>query len=302
MDIHQLRVFVSVYKNRSFSRASEELHLSQPTISDHVKTLEETLNARLFDRLGRSIAPTKEALVLYPKAVELIEKLEAIKVSVKFSKEEAHGELVVGASTVPGSYLLPRLTSEFRALYPGVSFQVLIEDTRAITRQVQEHNLLLGIVGARMEGRSLNFMPFMDDELVIVGKEDVLARNGKSQLLSEELREFPFVMREEGSGTRKVMEQYFNELALPLERLKIMGYFGSTSAVKEVVKSGFGIAVLSRMAVASELESGALKEIRVKGLKMTRSFYVVTHKKRTLPRTLELFFEHLQACMELQAV
>jgi len=302
MDIHQLRVFVSVYKNRSFSRASEELHLSQPTISDHVKTLEETLNARLFDRLGRSIAPTKEALLLYPRAVELIEKLDAIKTSVKDSKEGAQGELLIGASTIPGTYVIPRLTSEFRSLYPGVSFQVLIEDTKAITRQVLEHNLLMGIVSAKMEGRSLSFTPFMEDELILVGREDISPKNGKNQIAPEELKGLPFILREEGSGTRKTMEHYFSELDLPVEKLNVVGLFGTTAAVKEVLKSGFGVSALSRIAVAEELENGALTEIKVRGLKMTRNFYMVTHRKRTLPRTLELFSEHLKGSMALAEV
>jgi len=295
MDIHQLRVFASVYKNRSFSRASEELHLSQPTISDHVKTLEETLNARLFDRLGRTIAPTKEALLLYPKAVELIEKLDAIRVSMKYSKEDAQGDIIIGASTSPGTYIIPRLTSEFRSLYPGVSFQVLIDDSKAITRQVLEHQILMGLVGARTEVKSLSFAPFMEDEIVFVGREELVP--DKSQLAPEELKGLPFILREDGSGTRKTMEHYLSELDLPLEKLNVLGMLGSTAAIKEALKSGLAISALSRIAVAEELETGVLKEIKVRGLKMTRNFYVVTHKKRTLPRVLELFSEHLKGAM-----
>src|SRR3989304_7874486 len=105
MDVHQLKVFASVFKNRSFSRASEELHLTQPTISDHIKALEEELECKLFDRLGRTIIPTKEAGVLYRHSLELLEKAETLKEAVGEIKKDLTGRIVVGASTIPGVYL-----------------------------------------------------------------------------------------------------------------------------------------------------------------------------------------------------
>src|SRR3990172_4868184 len=109
MDIHQLRVFTSVFKNKSFSKASEELYLTQPTVSDHIKTLEEELDCKLFDRLGRTIIPTKEAEVLYNHAIGIIEKISTLKDTFSQLKKEVSGELVVGASTIPGTYLMPKI-------------------------------------------------------------------------------------------------------------------------------------------------------------------------------------------------
>ncbi len=291
MDIHQLKVFVSVYKNRSFSRASEDLYLSQPTISDHIKSLEETLNSRLFDRLGRSIAPTKEAMLLYPRALDLIERLESIRSAVKNSKEEMEGEVLIGASTVPGAYVLPRLASDFKAIYPGAFFNVKIEDSREITRQVAEHELLLGIVGARMEWKTLRFVPFMADEMVLAAKPGLC---GKNPVTLDDLKGLPLLLREEGSGTRRMTEQFLTEKGLPFEKLRITDSFGSTAAIKEALKAGSGASILSRIAIKEEMERGAIEEIRIKGVRMTRNFYIIMHRKRTFPKLLDLFFGFLK--------
>ncbi|MDA8170191.1 MAG: selenium metabolism-associated LysR family transcriptional regulator [Nitrospiraceae bacterium] len=292
MDIHQLRVFCSVFKNRSFSRASEELFLSQPTISDHIKSLEETLGSRLFDRLGRSIAPTRESILLYPRAVELIEKLEAIKSDIKLSRNDPNGELHIGASTIPGTYFIPAATREFKELYPDVSFRLTVKDSKSIINMVAEHELPLGIAGAKLERKSLSFTPLMNDELVLAARQDIL---NKPVITPEELTGLPFLIREEGSGTRKTAEQFFMEKGVQPSKLKVVASLGSNSAIKEAVKSGLGVSVLSRACLSGELEKGILKEVKIKGLRMTRNFYVVTHKRRSLPRVLELFIEHLRA-------
>ncbi len=146
MDIHQLRVFSSVFKNRSFSKASEELHLTQPTVSDHVKTLEEELECKLFDRLGRTIIPTKEAEVLYSHAVEIIEKINVTKDMLSRLKKEITGELVVGASTIPGTYLMPSLMAAFRKNTRLFLSKIFISDSKEIGEKVSRHELLIGML------------------------------------------------------------------------------------------------------------------------------------------------------------
>src|SRR4030042_2101105 len=174
VDIHQLKVFASVFKNRSFSRASEELHLTQPTISDHVKTLEEELECKLFDRLGRTIIPTKEAEVLYSYALEIIEKTNTIKEVISQTRKEIKGELIIGASTIPGTYLLPSIMAEFQRKYPSVSFQILVSASRGIIDKVSKHELLLGIVGAKLDDEQINYIPFVEDELIVVSSPSMV--------------------------------------------------------------------------------------------------------------------------------
>lgn len=291
MDIHQLKIFVSVFKNRSFSRASEELYLTQPTISDHIKTLEEEFNCKLFDRLGRTIIPTKEAEVLYSHAIEIIEKANTIKDVIGQFKKELSGELIIGASTIPGTYLIPHIMADFQKKHPSVSFQILESDSKGIVDRVLKHELLMGVVGAKLNDTQIHYVPFMDDELIAVAAPSFL----KTESLSlKELIKFPMVMREEGSGTRKETEKILEGKGISLENIKIGGIFGSTDAVKQAVKAGLGISILSRLSVIDELKYHILKEIKLTDIEMKRKFYIATHKKRTLPLIYKIFLEHLK--------
>ncbi|HBR22866.1 MAG TPA: LysR family transcriptional regulator [Nitrospiraceae bacterium] len=291
MDIHHLKVFISVFKNRSFSKASEQLSLTQSTISSHIKAVEEELGCKLFDRLGRTIIPTKEAELLYPRASEIIENLEEIKSGICQIKDDMGGELIIGASTIPGAYVIPSIVSEFKRKYKETSFQVLIEDSKKITDMVACNELLLGIVGAKMENRKIEYCPFVEDELIFISSPEVLDRKTISM---EDITGVPFLLREEGSGTRKTVERHLSEKGISVKDLNVVAVLGSTDAMKEAIKSGLGASILSRVAVRDELKTGILKEVKVKGLDMTRSFYIITHRRRTLPKNYRLFTEYLK--------
>lgn len=292
MNIHQLRVFASVFKNKSFSKASKELYLTQPTVSDHVKSLEEELNCKLFDRLGRTIVPTKEAETLYNHAIELIEKAGSIKDIIGQFKKEITGELIIGASTIPGTYLMPSIMAKFRKMYPSISFQILISDSRGIVEKILKHELLVGIVGAKLANSQITYMPFLKDELIVVSSPALIKNR---QLTLKELIQLPMVLREEGSGTRRETEKILEDKGVSLEDIKIAGIFGSTDAVKQAVKAGLGVSILSRLSVKDELKYGIFKEIKLSDIQMKRKFYIVTHKKRTLPVAYNLFLEYLKA-------
>jgi DNA-binding transcriptional LysR family regulator len=292
MDIHQLRVFASVFRNRSFSKASQELHLTQPTISNHIKALEDEFACRLFDRMGRSIIPTKEAEVLYGQSTEIIEKAEALKDALGELKKEAIGKLVIGASTIPGVYLMPRIMSEFQKKYPAISFQILIADSGGIIESISRHELILGIVGAKLGNEQINYIPFVEDELIVVSAP---SKTGKNSIALRELSDLPMVFREEGSGTRKETERFLEMKGLSFENMKVAGIFGSTDAVKQAVKAGLGVSILSRFSVADELEHKLLEQIKLTDIEMKRNFYIVSHKKRTLPRLYDIFLQHIMA-------
>lgn len=283
---------MSVFKNKSFSKASEQLHLTQPTVSSHIRALEEELNCRLFDRIGRTIIPTKEAEHLYTHAAEIVENFKGIKTKVRQLAEDIKGELVIGASTIPGTYIIPSIVSEFKRKYPAVSFQVLIGDSKKITDMVMNHELLLGIVGAKMDNGKAEYFPFIEDELILAAAPKIL---NKKAVNNEELIDIPFVIREEGSGTRKIMEKYLSERGISSKGLNVIAVLGSTESIKESVKAGLGASILSKVAVINELKAGTLKEIKIKGLSMKRNFYIITHKKRTLPNNYRILYEFLKA-------
>jgi DNA-binding transcriptional LysR family regulator len=291
MDIHHLKIFVSVYKNKSFTKASEDMHISQPTISEHIKNLENSLDCRLFDRLGRSIMPTAEAEVLYPKALQLLDDLDQIQEEITAAGTGIKGDLVIGASSIPGTYILPRVAYSFKKQYPDVAFEILIEDSGKITNMILKHDLLCGIVGARMTSDKLDYAPLFEDELVLVATQKML---GPKAVSLAKLTTIPFLQREKGSGTRQTFENFLEKNNIAGSDLNIVATLGSTSAIKQAVKQSLGASVISRIAVQEELNSGILHEIPIRNMKMKRKFYLVRQKKRTLPPQYSAFSAHLR--------
>jgi len=291
MDIHHLKIFVSVYKNKSFTRASEELHISQPTISEHIKNLENSLYCKLFDRLGRSIMPTTEADVLYPKALQLLDDLHQIQEEITATGTGIRGKLVIGASTIPGAYLLPHMAYSFKKKYPEVAFEILIEDSGKINSMILQHDLLCGITGAIMASDKLDYEPLVEDELILVATKKVL---GQKTTTLKKLKTIPLLQREKGSGTRQTFESFIRKRDISISNFNIVATLGSTSAVKQAVKEGLGASIISRIAVQEELDRGILQETPIKNLKMKRKFYLVRQKKRTLPAQYLAFIKHLK--------
>ncbi|MBA3014901.1 MAG: LysR family transcriptional regulator [Desulfobulbaceae bacterium] len=291
MDFHQPKVFASVFRHKSFTKASDEMCVSQPTISEHIKNLEHEFSCKLFDRLGRTIAPTQRAERLYPKVLRLLDN--AIRLQEEFKAEEGQvqGELIIGASTIPGTYILPRQACLFRQQYPDTSFEISIHDSREIIDMVLNHSLLCGVVGAKMENQ-LHYVPLTEDELVLVAAQGLITT---PLLTAADLAQIPLLMREEGSGTRDSMIHLLEEAGISLDTMTVVATLGSSAAVKEAVKEGLGAAWISRIAVQDSLSLGELVEIPYPGLFQSRRFYLVTHKKRTLPHHYQVFYEYLRA-------
>lgn len=290
-----MRVFAAVFRNRSFSKASQELHLTQPTISNHIKSLEDELNCRLFDRLGRSIIPTKEAEALYGPTLEILEKVNTFKDTIGELRRETAGRLVIGASTIPGVYLMPRIIARFQKRYPAVTFQILISDSNGVVESIARHELLLGIVGAKLGNDRIEYSPFVEDELIVVIAPSQVER---TTMTLKEVVSLPMVFREEGSGTRRETERFLEKAGISRDKLKISGIFGSTDAVKQAVKAGLGISIVSKFSVQDELEHRLLAQIHLSDVCMTRTLYIAIHKKRTLSHVYETFLNHLHEIRE----
>lgn len=291
MDIHHLKIFIAVYKNKSFTKASEKLHISQPTISEHIKNLEKSLDCKLFDRLGRSIMPTAEADILYPKALQILDDLDQIQEDISAAGTGIKGKLIIGASTIPGAYILPRMAYTFKKQYPDVAFEILIEDSGKITNMVLQHDLFFGIVGAKMPSEKLDYEPLIEDELVLVATSKLLPQK---TITLDKLPSIPFLQREIGSGTRQTFENFLKKNTITTTNFNIVATLGSISAVKQAVKENLGASVISRIAVQEELDSNILHEIPIINMKMKRKFYLVLQKKRTLPTQYAAFCEHMK--------
>ena len=286
METRHLQIFTAVYRTRSFTKAAEELFTSQPTISEHMKNLEDRLGCILFDRLGRSISPTPEADLLYPRAVEILEEMHKLETNLASASRTVAGELIIGASTIPGEYMLPQRAAAFNSRYPEVSFEILIKDSGRIIDDISAHRIYLGVVGTELPSTNLDFTPFEGDELVLAAaaEEEI-----SSTIAPADLVKYDFLVREQGSGTGRTVEQFLDRVDITQRSLKIRATLGSSTAVKEAVKTGLGIAFISKTAIRDELSQGTVKIIEVDGLALKRSFFVVTPKKRTLPHRYLMF-------------
>lgn len=280
MDLRRLEVFAKVAELGSFSRAAQALSLTQPTVSEHVRALEDELGVQLLDRLGRGAAPTRAGSLLLGYAQRMLTLAREARQAIDQFQGRLSGELLVGGSTIPGGYVLPLVIGQFKAKQADISIVLLIGDSREVNQWVEEGRVELGIVGARPVHRALEAKALMDDELVLaVGAEHAWARRRTVTLA--DIRSEPMVLRERGSGSREAFERALDDAGTSLASFKIVGEMGSTQAIKQAVRAGLGISMISRRAVEDECRAGLLVALMVPGLSVTRSFYLVTHRERT---------------------
>lgn len=288
MDARQLQIFVKVAELGSFSKAAGALFLTQPTVSEHIRGLEEELGVRLLDRLGRGAAPTKAGQLLLGYARRILELHREARQALDQFQGRMSGELVVAASTIPGEYVLPALIGRFKEKYPDIAISLLIGDTQQVVEWVLEGRAELAVAGAQIDHRALEYRELMPDELVLVVSA-AHPWHGKKTATLEEVRAEPLIVRERGSGSRHALERALAEVGLDLSDFRIVGEMGSTQAIKQGVKAGVGISLISKRAVAEECQHGTLHCVKVKDLRFSRAFYLVTSTTRSRSPLAEAF-------------
>lgn len=296
IDLHKLRIFVLVAEKKSFSEAAEAMLLTQPTVSSHIRSLEEDLGVILFDRLPRSIELTGAGRVLYRHCREIIRLHEAALHALREFSGKITGTLEVGGSTIPGEYILPPLLRRFRETAPEVRVNLRIGDSREITSAVIEGELELGLVGAKPSVDSLESAPFCKDRLVlIVSPVHPLAARGAAAIPWREILREPLWLREPGSGSRQALEKAMEGAGKGLNDLAVLGWMGSTEAIKQAVASGAGAAVISSLAVRHDLACNRLAALELEGLDLTRNFHIIRHRHRTPSPAARVFHEFISA-------
>lgn len=292
MDLRQLEIFVKVAELGSFSKAAEALFLTQPTVSEHIRALEEELGIRLLDRLGRGAAPTKAGQLLVGYARRILELRREARQALDQFQGRMSGELVVGASTIPGEYVLPALIGRFKEKYPDIAISLLIGDTQRAVDWLLEGRVEVAVAGAQIPHRALQYRELMPDELVLVVSA-AHPWHGKKTATLEEVRAEPLIVRERGSGSRHALERALAEVGLDLSAFRVVGEMGSTQAIKQAVKAGVGISLISKRAVVEECQHGILHCVKVKDLRFSRAFYLVTNTTRTRSPLAEAFLAFL---------
>jgi len=295
LDLRLLEIFCRVYEERSFSRAGDKLWISQPTVSGHIKNLEEALGVKLFERLPRKVAPTQAAKILYRHGEVILKQRQVAIQDLMAFMNRLEGSLSLAASTIPGEYLLPQVLVAFSAEFPKVDVKLTISDSQEVCDQVIQGKVELGCAGAQLDILGLQYHHFASDSLVLV-----VPRNSRwdkvSTISVEDLRREPFLARESGSGTRLSFEK---QMGRSLDEFNVQAVLSSTNAVKEGVKAGLGVSVLSLLAVQTEVAHGVLKTVKIENCKaLRRDFFAVFNKRLTLSPIARSFLDSLESRAE----
>ncbi len=292
MDLWQLNVFCKVVEQKSFSRAGLAVHLSQPTVSSHIKDLEDHFGCVLIDRLGKEALPTKAGSLLYRYARKLLALRDETETAMSQLQGKIKGRLSIGGSTIPGGFILPRVIGEFSRKFPEVTVSMIVGDTEHILNEILSGELELGIVGAGTNSKKIVQQKFLDDDMrLIVPATHRWA--GRKHVRLKELFEEPFIIREKGSGTLKSIKNSLGKKDFGIDDFKIVAEMGSTMSVIQGVKQHVGVSIVSEISVADDLNTGTLRALDVEGLNLKRSFYLTRHKMRSLSPLGEAFLMFL---------
>ena len=293
MDLWQLNIFCKVVELKGFSKAGNAIHLSQPTISSHIKDLENHFECQLIDRLGKKAVPTKAGELLYHYARKLIALRDETQAAMAEFHGRIKGRLVIGGSTIPGGYILPKCIGAFTTVYPEVTISLIIGDTDQIIQDVLSGSPEFGIVGAKTSNKNICQEKLIEDEMRLIVTGDHKWAD-KKHINPDLMFKEPFIVRERGSGTLKSIKLSLKEKGYASENLNIVAEMGSTEAVIQGIKSNVGVSILSTIAVAEELKAGTLKALTINELNLKRSFYLITHKQRSPSPICKAFVNFLK--------
>ena len=256
----RLQVFHAVAKHLSFTRAADALFMTQPAVTFQIKQLEEQFSARLFERRHGGISLTPAGDVVLSYAEKILALSDEMETRVAEMTGEMRGPLLVGASTTIAEFMLPRVLGEFNALYPQVRARLVVANSESIEGKVAEHTLDVGLIESAAKLAGLSSEVCCDDELLVVcAPDDSLA--GHASLSPKILIDYEYISREPGSGTREVIGTYFKQNRIDPGKLKIQMELGSLEALKGVVSTGLGFAIVSRVVVEKEVRLGTLVAI-----------------------------------------
>jgi DNA-binding transcriptional LysR family regulator len=285
MNLNHLAVFHAVAQTGSMTLGAERLDISQPAVTKQVQELEGALGVHLFDRIGRRVHLSQAGEILADYARRLFALAHEAEDAMADVRAVKRGKLLIGASTTIGTYLLPGVLAEFWRRQPRIELRVQIENTEQVHRRLAAHELDLGLTEGLMEDEELQAEVFHKDELVVIAApEHRLA--GHHRVALSAVREEPFILREPGSGTRAVEERALARLKLPI---RVAMALGSTEAIKRVVAEGVGLAIVSRLAVATECAAGNVVVLPVAGLHISRPLHLVRRKGRRDGPALQAF-------------
>lgn len=269
-----LKVFVTVAEKKNFSRAAEDLHMTQPAVSQHIRTLEESLGVRLLERSNKFVHLNKAGEIVYQHAKEILGLYTKMQSAVDDITNKAGGPISIGASYTFGEYILPRIIARLQRRFSQIRPTINIHNSKVIMDLVTNHQLDIGIIEGLVKDSKLTTEVVFEDKMWIIASHDHrLVKKGRGITFSD-LEKETWILREEGSGTREAAENFFQKYKItPVHFLE----FGSTQLIKESVEAGLGISLLSGWAIEKDLKHDYIEVINIEGLPFKRNFSIITH-------------------------
>jgi len=283
-DLKQIRTFMEVVNEKSFTNASRNLKLSQASISHQINQLEKMLGVKLIHRNSQDFSLTHEGSVFFKFCENILTEIDELKSNL--ASGYFGGLIHIAASSIPGTYLLPKVLSRLNEIFPQFRYRVDIVNSREAIEIVKQGEADLAITGREIKHPSLNFIKVYEDEILFVTHPD--KRIVKSV---DEIKNLPLITRETGSGTKNMTETYLQEHGLITSELNILMECSTSEGVREAVLNGLGYAFISNIAIENDLKLGTIKVIKLHDFKIKRNFYVVTSKARILTQPVSEFVE-----------
>lgn len=292
MNIRKLEVFSRVVELHSFTKAAEVTALTQPTVSEHIRDLEQHYNERLVDRKGHDIIPTEAGKILYRYSLDILQLFSESQQAIFKYSDILAGNLKIGASFTPGTYFLPGKAGMFRANHPEIKISLEILSSARISQKITDGELEFGIIGTDWNSPHLDGEKIFSDELVLAVYPGHPFAKQKSVSLGEIMKE-SLILLEKNSGTRKCINKILRTHGHKIQPQSVAAEMGSIEAVKRGVKSQLGLAILPKQAIVEDIETGSLAALTIRDANCRRSFYLVKRKNRNLSPLGNIFRQYL---------
>lgn len=280
-----------VTRQQSFSKAAKLLHMSQPAVSTHVKNLEEYYQGQLLDRTPQGVTLTKAGEVLYSYAQKILNLQEEMEEQIETIFKHENNQIIIGASTTIGNVSLPCSIYLFKELHPEAELNLNIANADEVLRMVMSEEVEIGVVEGEVDSSSFKMLPVTSDELVFIAPPHYTAKGDDISL--QDFLKHPLILREEGSGSRRILETALATHGYSLKQLNVITEMKNTYAIKSAVEAGLGGSVVPRLAVRKEAYSGTLRVLAITGLSMSINFNIVYPINRSLSTKTKLFIKFL---------
>jgi len=300
LDLNTLTVFLAIVEHGSFSEAGRRLNLSQSAVSQIVQGLERDLGVELFKRQSKSVSLTEAGQVLRPMAAELLNNARRATETMASMHGEVLGEMSIGCSTTSGKYLLPGLIARFRKIHPKVRINILVSSRDTTIRKLLSGDIPIGVSSKWIEHKELEYQEFFLDEVILIVPADhPWARYGR--IFPDDLLDEPVILREEAAGTYEVMASGLRACDISVDMLNVAMTLGNAEAIEMAVEEGIGVSFVSRLAAQRGLELNRIAEVKVEGMELKRSLYMIRSRRIALSKSQSEFWNFMREGIHLTA-